>query len=76
MYIKKIIKKNYIKKINKSSKSLDNELKSLSNESVCNAVVEVPDQNNPYKWLIHLPGLQGSPFEGGVFKLSFEFPAN
>ena len=62
--------------MNKSSKRLDNELKSLSNESVCNAVVEVPDQNNPYKWLVHLPGPQGSPFEGGVFRLSFEFPAN
>ncbi len=62
--------------MNKASKRLDNELKSLSNDSVCNAIVEVPDQNNPFKWLVHLPGPAGSPFEGGVFKLSFEFPAN
>ena len=62
--------------MNKSSKRLDNELKALSQKPVCNAIVEVPDQNNPFKWMVYLPGPSGSPFEGGTFKLSFDFPAN
>ena len=42
--------------MNKSSKRLDNELKTLSQKPVCNAIVEIPDQNNPYKWKVYLPG--------------------
>ena len=62
--------------MNKSSKRLDNELKTLSQKPVCNAIVEIPDQNNPYKWKVYLTGPSGSPFEGGTFELSFEFPPN
>ena len=60
--------------MSKSSKRINNELKTLTTKSCCGAVVNVPDPNNIYKWEVILPGPKGSAYENGKFKLSFEFP--
>lgn len=62
--------------MSKASKRLTNELKNLTSNPVCGAKVNLPDSNNIYKWEVELPGPSGSPFQGGKFKLSFEFPDN
>ena len=58
----------------KSSKRLTNEFKNLSTNPVCNA--KVSQEGNLYKWKVVLPGPKGSPYEDGIFNLSFDFPDN
>ena len=61
--------------MNKINKRLENELKNLSNKPVFNCVV-VANDSNIRKWTVHMPGPNGSPFESGIYELSFEFPDN
>ena len=61
--------------MSKNNKRLENEFKNLTNKPVLNCVV-VANDSNIRKWTVHMPGPHGSPFESGVFELSFEFPDN
>lgn len=62
--------------MNKSSKRLQNEFKQLTTNPVCNCIIELPDGNNLHKWIVHMPGPEGCPYEGGVFDIQFVFPDN
>lgn len=60
----------------KSSKRLENEFKALSTKPFCNCVVELPDPSDLHKWTVHMPGPEGSAYEGAVYSISFVFPDN
>ena len=62
--------------MSKSSKRIGNELKALQTTPVVGCTIILPDPNNLYKWIIEIPGPKGSPYEEGIFKLSFAFPDN
>ena len=55
----------------KSSKRLTNEFKNLSTNPICGAKV-AKENGNLYKWKVVLPGPKGSPYEDGLFNLSFD----
>lgn len=56
-----------------ASKRISNELKEIQKDppSTCSAG---PEGNNIYKWSGVIFGPTDSPYEGGVFNLSIEFP--
>lgn len=62
--------------MNKSAKRLDNEFKALTKNPVHNCIVELDDPNDLHKWKVHMAGPEGTPYEEGVFTLSFVFPDN
>lgn len=62
--------------MDKSTKRLSNEFKLLQKNPIGNCIVTLPDQSNLHKWEVHMSGPEGSPYEEGVFLISFEFPEN
>jgi len=57
-------------------KLLQNQLKRIYSEPVEGFTVEVPDENNLTEWKIYLEGPKETPYEGGVFQMVMNFPAD
>tara|TARA_B100000963_G_C22623665_1_gene671235 strand:- start:1628 stop:2074 length:447 start_codon:yes stop_codon:yes gene_type:complete len=54
---------------------LKKEFKDMSKNPPCNCVAQ-PSDDNLYCWSAQIFGPSETPFEGGVFKLSIEYPTN
>ena len=57
---------------NKAKLRLNNELYAMLKDASFKIILEKDD--DLFKWIILLPGPEASPYEGGIFKISFEFP--
>ncbi|MCQ2820167.1 MAG: ubiquitin-conjugating enzyme E2 [archaeon] len=62
--------------MDKSTKRLQNELKGLQTNPVCNCIVELPNSSDIHKWQVHMAGPEGTPYAAGAFVISFVFPPN
>jgi ubiquitin-conjugating enzyme E2 D/E len=62
--------------MSKSSKRILNELKEMENEqsSKSHNCSAGPIGNNIYKWFGNIIGPEDSPYSGGLFKLTIDFP--
>ena len=58
-----------------ASKRLAKEMRDIQNSTTGEFTASYVD-NNPSKWKTTLRGPAGTPYEGGVFELSLNFPAN
>ena len=55
----------------KITKRLINEYKNLTLHQICGVKV-IQEEGNLYKWKVDLQGPKGSPYEDGIFNLSFD----
>ena len=61
----------------KSLNRLIKEFKLCSEDEDLSQIItkfELEKENNFYKWIVSMKGGIGSPYEGGLFKISIEFP--
>ena len=58
-----------------SAKRIRKELDNIKNEPPANCSAG-PDNDDIFNWSATVIGPSGSPYEGGVFKLSIDFPVN
>jgi ubiquitin-conjugating enzyme E2 D/E len=61
---------------NKATLRLKNELNNLINDPVCNSTILLENDENLFNWIAIMQGPEGTPYEGGIFKLQFKFPDN
>ncbi len=59
-----------------SNRRLTGEFTQLSKNSICDCTVSLVKEDDFSKWLVKMQGPKDTPYEGGVFKLSFDFPEN
>ncbi len=59
-----------------SLRRLTSEFKQLSTEVICECTVLLENENNLQNWIVLMQGAKDTPYEGGIFKLSFDFPEN
>ena len=52
-------------------KRIENEYNNLSSNPICGVKIN-QEYGNLRKWIVTLPGPKGSPYEDGVFNLSFD----
>jgi ubiquitin-conjugating enzyme E2 D/E len=62
--------------MSKAALRLKTEFSNLINEPVCNSTVILENEDNLYSWIVIMQGPEGTPYEGGIFKLHFKFPDN
>ena len=55
-------------------KRIEKELKKFNEEEPEGLTAGPPDDSDMFKWDASLTGPEGSPYEGGTFNLSIEFP--
>ena len=55
-------------------KRIEKELKKFNEEEPEGLTAGPPDDSDMFKWDASLTGPENSPFEGGIFNLSIEFP--
>ena len=60
----------------KASNRLKNEFNALGNEPVYNSTVLLENEEDLFNWIVVMQGPEGTPYEGGIFKLHFKFPEN
>lgn len=60
----------------KASNRLKNEFNSLSTDPVYNSTVLLENEDDLFAWIVVMQGPEGTPYEGGIFKLHFKFPDN
>jgi ubiquitin-conjugating enzyme E2 D/E len=61
---------------NKAAMRLKNEFNSLSNDTICNSTVILENEDNLFSWIVIMQGPEGTPYDGGIFKLQVKFPDN
>ena len=57
-----------------ASKKLMKEYKNISDASDLPFTVGLEDENNLFSWIVSIEGPEGTPYEGGVFQASIDFP--
>ena len=55
---------------------LKKELNQLTDNPICGSTVLLEEENNIRKWIVCVKGPVETPYEGGNFKLKFDFPDN
>jgi ubiquitin-protein ligase len=60
----------------KAAMRLKNEFASLSNDPICNSTVVLENEDSLFSWIMIMQGPEGTPYEGGIFKMLFKFPDN
>lgn len=61
---------------NKALQRLKNEFNNLCNDPICNSTVLLENEENLFSWIVIMQGADGTPYQGGIFKLQFKFPDN
>jgi ubiquitin-conjugating enzyme E2 D/E len=62
--------------MSKAAMRLKNEFNALSNDTICNSTVLLENEDNLFSWIIVMQGAEGTPYDGGIFKLQVKFPDN
>jgi ubiquitin-protein ligase len=60
----------------KATMRLKNEFTALSEDSVCNSTVLLENEESLFNWIVMMQGPDSTPYEGGIFRLTFKFPDN
>ena len=58
-----------------AAKKLMKEYKGISEACDLPFTVGLEDENDVFKWLVLIEGPEGTPYEGGVFQATLEFPS-
>lgn len=61
---------------NKALLRLKNEFNALSKDPICNSTVILENEDNLFNWIVVMQGPDGTPYEGGIFKIQIKFPDN
>ena len=56
-----------------SARRLTKELKLLTQEPVPGCSITLPNEDDLYKWIVHLIGPENTPYEGGIFIINIKF---
>jgi len=59
-----------------ANRRLMSEFKQLSTDTICDSTVLLEKEDDLNHWLVLMQGPKDTPYEGGVFKLKFNFPDN
>ena len=62
--------------MSKAGLRLKNELNALLNEPICSSTVILENEDSLFCWIVIMQGPEGTPYEGGIFKLQVKFPDN
>ena len=60
--------------MNASARILSNQLKELHKEPIEGFYCELTDESDLYNWTVYLKGPGETPYEGGIYRCSLQFP--
>jgi ubiquitin-conjugating enzyme E2 D/E len=61
---------------NKAAIRLKKEFNNLIEDPVCNSTILLENEEDLFNWTIVMQGPEGTPYDGGIFKLQIKFPEN